>query len=735
MDTADYLPMFLAESREHLQELNLAIVRLERGDGRPGETLEEIFRAAHSLKGMSATMGFAAMAALTHEMEAVMEPLRGADLAVDRRLVDALLAGLDALERAVDGIEADGQERLDVEPHVAALRAAVTDDPDDAAAAAGPGGDGATGGADGGMPATAPDDDPVPSGVRAAAGDRQAVRITATLADDCAMPGVRAFMVLAVCEDLGDVVHSTPAVDAAEGFAGRRIVAWVAGDEAPSVDVVGATVGGVGDVVDVDVWAAPAVDGPVPEGRFSGAPTAEPVVAGASDAGRATTPDPDGPTVPDGEPTVTAGADGGTSDARSTGAAPTRRASSVRVDADRLDQLMHGMGELVVHRTRLEALLAHDERSEVRDGLQDLQRSSQALHQLVMQVRMIPVDAVFMRFPRLVRDLASRLEKRVDLQLVGRDTELDRTVVDALGDPLVHLVRNALDHGLEDAAERTACGKEPVGTLTIAARQSSGQVIISVTDDGRGIDPAKVARRAIDRGLLPADQAVEIDARRAVELLFAPGFSTVEQASDISGRGVGMDAVRTSIRGLGGEVTVRSVPGTGTTTEVRLPLTLAITSGLLVDIAGQPYAVPLDRVERIVRLADENVRSAVGRPVLVQREGTLPLLDGPTVLGEGAGEPTETPFALVLRGHDRAVALTVTRLDGQRELVTRPMPSAVARHAPVAGGAVLAGGEIALVVDVDQLTADVDPATPALPGSHPVRTTAPSTPGRPPVPA
>jgi len=711
VDAADYLPMFLAEAREHLQELNLAIVRLEGGDARSGETLEEIFRAAHSLKGMSATMGFSAMAALTHEMEAVMEPLRGADAAVGRRLVDALLAGLDALERAVDAIDADGAERLDVDPLVAALRAAV--DADDAPAATGatdatddvaddvaptadlalaPDPDAAAGG-----PAAADDD--VPAAVLALAGDRPVVRITATLADDCAMPGVRAFMVLAVCEDLGDVVHSTPASDAAEGFAGPDIVAWVVGDEAPSVDVVRATVGGVGDVADVDVWfvppvaASPSVDGPVER-----APDAEPTVAAA---GRAT---------------ATNG---------------TRRASSVRVDADRLDQLMHGMGELVVHRTRLEALLSGDERSEVRDGLQDLQRSSQALHQLVMQVRMIPVDAVFMRFPRLVRDLASRLDKRVDLQLVGRDTELDRTVVDALGDPLVHLVRNALDHGLEDADERTAAGKDPVGTLTIAARQSSGQVVISVADDGRGIDPATVAARAVDRGLIPAEQAAEIDARRAVELLFAPGFSTVEEASDISGRGVGMDAVRTSIRGLGGEVSVRSTPGAGTTTEVRLPLTLAITSGLLVDVAGQPYAVPLDRVERIVRLEDENVRSAVGRPVLVQREGALSLLDGPTVLGEVGRGPVETPFALILRGHDRAVALAVSRLDGQRELVTRPMPSAVARNAPVAGGAVLAGGEIALVVDVDQLTADADAPAPAVPGPT---TITPIT-GRPPVAA
>ena len=273
---------------------------------------------------------------------------------------------------------------------------------------------------------------------------------------------------------------------------------------------------------------------------------------------------------------------------------------------------MHLMGELVIHRTAVEARTASIESPELDHAMQNLTRSSQALQSMVMQVRMIPVDVVFMRFPRLVRDLSTKLGKEVELELVGRETELDRTVVDALGDPLVHLVRNALDHGLEDSATRIAHGKPAVGKLTIAARHAGGSVVIEVREDGRGVDPQAVARKAVEKGLIDADQAASIDMRGALELLFSAGFSTAETTSDVSGRGVGMDAVRTKIRELGGEVLVESMLGQGTSAQIRLPLTLAIVSALLIDVAGAPFAIPLDRVERTLRLSETAVRSVVG---------------------------------------------------------------------------------------------------------------------------
>jgi two-component system chemotaxis sensor kinase CheA len=330
--------------------------------------------------------------------------------------------------------------------------------------------------------------------------------------------------------------------------------------------------------------------------------------------------------------------------------------------------------------------------------MQNLTRTSHALQAMVMQIRMIPVEAVFMRFPRLVRDLSTKLGKSVDLQLVGKDTELDRTVVDALGDPLVHLVRNSLDHGLEGPADRVAAGKPETGVLEISARHAGGNVVIEVRDDGRGIDPARVARKAAEQGIIAADAIDTVDAARAAELLFAPGFSTAETTSDISGRGVGMDAVRTAIRELGGDVVIQSELGTGTITQIRLPLTLAIMAALIVEADGRPFAIPLDRIERTVRLADQAVRSVAGAKMLVMSDGVLPIVDAGVRFG---GPATDADHAVVVQGSGGRLALTVSRLVGQRELVTRPLPPEVADGSALSGAAVMSDGQIALIVDCD----------------------------------
>jgi two-component system chemotaxis sensor kinase CheA len=331
--------------------------------------------------------------------------------------------------------------------------------------------------------------------------------------------------------------------------------------------------------------------------------------------------------------------------------------------------------------------------------MQNLTRTSHALQAMVMQVRMIPVEAVFLRFPRLVRDLSTKLGKQVDLQLVGKDTELDRTVVDALGDPLVHLVRNSLDHGLEGADERRAQGKPETGTLTISAQHAGGNVVITVADDGRGIDPARVASKAAERGLIAAEAVESVDMARAIELLFSPGFSTAEVTSDISGRGVGMDAVRAAIRGLGGEVVMTSEQGQGTSAQIRLPLTLAIMAALIVEADARPFAIPLDRIERTVRVADQAVRSVAGRRMLVLSDGVLPIVDASENYG-GSADP-DAEYAVVVRGGGDRFALTVRRLVGQHELVTRPLPPEVADGAALSGAAVLSDGQIALIVDCD----------------------------------
>jgi two-component system chemotaxis sensor kinase CheA len=396
---------------------------------------------------------------------------------------------------------------------------------------------------------------------------------------------------------------------------------------------------------------------------------------------------------------------------------------TVRVDAERLDQLMHLMGELVVQRTHVEALSAEADVPGLSQAMQELTRSSHALQAMVMQIRMIPIEAVFMRFPRLVRDVASKLDKQVELDLVGKETELDRTVVDAIGDPLVHLIRNSLDHGLEAPEDRVAAGKAPTGKLTIAARHAGGSIIITVKDDGRGINPAKVAAVAVDRGLITREQAQLIDMRGAIELLFAPGFSTAAEVGALSGRGVGMDAVREKIRELGGEVTVTSVQGEGTVNEIRLPLTLAIMSALLVEAGDKPFGIPLQRVERTMRLEDNPVRSVAGNKMLVLKDEALPLRRAADVFGgAAAGADAEVPdtHVVIVRGQEGSIALSVSKLIGQRELVTRPLPQNVAQEAAVSGAAVLSNGDIVLLADCDALTLNTHPALSAAERTAPV---------------
>jgi two-component system chemotaxis sensor kinase CheA len=682
MDTNEYLPMFVAECREHLQELNLAVVTLEQTpDDR--ERVDEVFRIAHSLKGMSATMGFAGMAELTHNMEDVFELLRQRRDGINRAAVDQLFNCLDMLSAAVDAIDETGEEAIDPEELIEELRSLVRQRRDD----------------------QPPPDPPlvIPPG-----GHPDGPTVTVTLDDDVQMPAVRAYMVLGALADLGRVVVSLPAESNVDEFTGRVIEVVLETDHEDDTLVKAAQgVEGVATVAviaaNADGFAEAAAAPPAPAPAEAPAAPELTVVPDADDDD-GIEPLPVAEVTEVAEPAAAAEPTPAAEPAPAAAAAARKPAkkgmSTVRVEADRLDQLMGVMGELVVHRTQLEALVAQSDVPGIAQAMQELNRSSQALRAMVMQVRMIEVEAVFLRLPRLVRDLSSRLGKEVDLQMTGTDTELDRTVVDALGDPLVHLVRNALDHGLESTEERVAAGKPPVGVLEIGARHAGGSVVITVRDDGRGVNPEAVAKRAVARGLISASD--QIDMQGAIELLFAPGFSTMEAASDISGRGVGMDAVRATVQGLGGEVTLSSVLGEGTTTQLRLPLTLAIVSALLVQVAGRPFAVPLDRVERTLRLEDHPVRSAAGRRLLVVPDGVLPIVDGDKVLDHG-GSDAPTGHAVIVRAGEQRVALAVEHLIGQHELVTRALPPELSGAAAISGGAVLSDGGIALIVDCDAL--------------------------------
>lgn len=540
IDDSEYIELFLAEARENLETLNTAIVGVE-ADPSDAANVDVVFRVAHSIKGMAATMGYDQIAHLTHAMEDVFALLRERAGGLHREAIDMLFECMDMLSKMIDEVAEHGESRTDPTALEADLRGLLRD------------------------------------------------------RDDSAGPEVRAAVAEAVVADA--IVSDQPA------------------------DLVGAAV----------------------------------------------------------------------KDAQSR--------ATVRVEAARLDTLLHMIGELVVRRSAVEQLAIDNGDTRLVAAVGELTRASQSVQDMVMRVRMVPIDTAFARLPRLVRDLSHQLGKEVQLEIEGRDTELDRTAVDALVEPLMHLVRNAIDHGIEMPEDRTKAKKPEAGNLLIAARHEGGEVVIAITDDGAGVDTGAVVARARERGIIGAD---DLDNDQAIELLFTPGFSTRAEVTDVSGRGVGMDAVRAAVRGFGGDVSVRSEFGKGTTTELRMPLTLAILPALVVKAGGDFYALQLDRVDRTYKLDEVTLTTTVGQPVVIFDRGAMPVVDLAEAFGRDSGSDAPQ-FMVTVRSADRQIALVVDEMVGRRELVTRPVPERIRRDSPVSGGAVLASGEIAFIVDCEEL--------------------------------
>jgi two-component system chemotaxis sensor kinase CheA len=390
------------------------------------------------------------------------------------------------------------------------------------------------------------------------------------------------------------------------------------------------------------------------------------------------------------------------------------RVATVRVGTDRLDALMNLMGEMVIQRTRLARLAAEHDLGDLRGAVEDMTRVTDDLRSLIMQVRMMPVGAAFMRFPRMVRDLANTLGKRLDLQISGEHTELDRTVIDGLGDPLVHMLRNAVDHGLESPGERVAAGKDPVGTIRLSARHAGDSVVIEVSDDGRGMDPDALRASVVRKGLMDRAAADALSDRDALGLVFLPGVSTAAQTTDVSGRGVGMDAVRTAIGDLNGEVTIESAIGRGSVFTIRLPLTLAIIQALLVragaDLRGgsQVWAVPLDAIEETVVVDPAGTRPVGGRPCMVLRDAVVPLVWLRDCLSLEGGDRDAAAGAtievVVVRSGEGRMGLVVDGLAGTQDVVIEDLPGFLDDVSGVAGATILGDGSVALIVDVAALS-------------------------------
>ena len=641
MDNAQYAELFLTESREHIAGVNKALLELERDATGPGASaaVASIFRGVHTIKGMGATMGYAIVAELAHELETVLDRIRRADLAINVAIMDVLFRATDVLEKAVEAAVAGRDGEVVATELVTTLHSL---------------------GASGPRRSSGGWTIPAPSG----AGTLVRIR----LAPDTPLRGVRAFIIIKALGALGEVTNTEPPIEQiqADGFDTDFAVRVVSTSPATEIESV---IRKAGDVVFVRV-SEPQAAPP----RRSAPVTIEPAAA----------------------PTSAPAAD-----TRSV----VGQARHVRIDVRRLDTLMNLIGELLIARGRLTQLAGELGDLTLEETVTQSSRLIGELRDEITASRMVPVSHVFDRFPRVVRDAARAVGKQIDFVVDGKGIELDRSMLDEIGDSIVHLLRNAVDHGIETPEARTAAGKSPTGRLVLSAARDRSAVVIKVSDDGKGIDRERVLARAKRDGLVDANRN-DLTEDELLRLLARPGFSTAEKVTDLSGRGVGVDAVYTRVRALGGAMDIRSVPGQGTTMILRLPLTLAIVRALLVRVADEIYAIPLAHVSETIELESEILRTVKGREVLLARNEVLPLMRLRDLVGLPAYQPPSEialEHVVVIDLGDRRAGLVIDELTGQEEIVVKQY-DAVREGLPFFGGAtLLSDGSPSLIVDVSSL--------------------------------
>lgn len=645
MNSAQYAELFLTESREHISAINHSLLELERGAGGRDEPVGAIFRAVHTIKGMSATMGYTSVASLSHELETLLDSMRRGARAVDEPLMELLFQSADVLERAVEGAVHGRSDAAEVEGVVARLRA--EGDPNRGRASSG-----VRVAADGAWTASAPE------------GEGLLVRIR--LVQNTPLKGVRAFLVVQAARQLGDLVACSPSLEAMQAdafdhdFALRLLTAH-------SRDNVGDALRKAGEVDDVRLGEDEPAEIPQQTTEFS---VAE--LAGASTS-----------VISSVEPEV-------------------RKQRSVRIDLRRLDNLMNLIGELVITRGRLVQLAGASDDPALAETVAQASRLVADLQDEIMTSRMVPVWQMFDRFPRLVRDAARSVDKQVEFVIEGKEVELDRSMLEEVGDPIMHLLRNAVDHGIEAPAVRIAKGKPAAGRLTLSALRDRSAVAIRVSDDGQGIDREKVLARAQESGLVDATKA-DLSDDELVRIIARAGFSTAERVTGLSGRGVGVDAVYNRVRALGGSVDIRSVQDEGTTVTLRLPLTLAIVRSLLARIGDEIYAVPMTHVSETVELRPAIQRSVQGRDVLMLRDEVLPLVRLRSVV-DFAGEAARgREQVIIVELAERRAALVVDALIGQQEIVVKQFDGVQAARSLFGGATILGDGAPALILDVGSL--------------------------------
>ncbi|HHV15585.1 MAG TPA: chemotaxis protein CheA [Gelria sp.] len=655
MDMSQYLDVFLEESKEHLGSLNQRLIELEKDPGNI-EALNEIFRAAHTLKGMSSTMGFDDLADLTHHMENVLSDLKEGILPVNSAVIDIIFQCFDRLQMIIDQIEVNGSGTMDNSELISILENIKAGDFEAAATIE----------QEISTPGTYQEsftfnEYDITVLKEAVSQNYNIYNIKVVIEQNCLMKSVRAFMVFKAVEEDGEVIKSLPsAQDLDEGkFDNDFEIILIS---TATVDDLEKRLGNISEINTIHIQE-------ININELS----SKPVITNKVN-------------------NIMSSSD--------TMDSPRKVKQTVRVDIDRLDNLMNLVGELVMHKGRLEQIGSSNKIGELNETIEQIDRISTDLQAVVMKVRMVPIEQVFNRFPRMVRDLARDLDKEVEFLIEGKETELDRTVIDEIGDPLVHLLRNAIDHGLETSQERLKKGKPQQGTVILRARHEGNNVFIEVDDDGGGIDTEQVIARAVEKGIITDRDAEQLSREEAIELLFDSGFSTARNVTDISGRGVGLDVVKTKIESLSGEIFVDSKPGQGTRFTIKLPLTLAIIQALMVSVCDEIYAIPLSSVDETTMITASDIKMVQNQEVIMLRGSVLPLYRlGELLLISGQSD-TDEMYVVVVRKAEKQIGLVVDSLIGQQEIVIKSLGRLLGGIPGLAGAIVAGDGHVRLILDI-----------------------------------
>lgn len=688
MDVSQYLEIFIDETKEHLQSLNQQLLVLET-EPENVETINEIFRAAHSLKGMAGTMGYKRMQRLTHDMENVFSEIRNGKMGVTAELVDVLFKGLDALEAYLSNIQESADEGTqDYEDIISQLNNIL----------------------DIGLGKVVSKNSEAPKPIVAQEVQEQkqnagleykaleladyekkainkaeelgmkAYGLTVYIHEYCILKAARAFLVFKALEGLGDVIKSNPEVQDIEDEKFEYDFSVVLLTKA-DIDKVKSTVLNVSEIKDVVIQTISVEH--IDEIEIAKEVKIETELVVLQDNGKS-------------NPQV----------ASKQAAKPVVN-RSVRVDIEKLDVLMNLVSELIIAKNGLVSISSNDKNSSgtgFNEQIEYLERVTTNLHESVMKVRMVPIESVVNRFPRMIRDLSKKLDKKMELYMTGEETELDRTVIDEIGDPLMHLLRNAADHGLESGEERVAKGKSPIGSIYLDAYQDGNNVVIEVRDDGAGINVDKVRKKAVEKGALSADAADLMSDKEIIDLLFKPSFSTAEVITDVSGRGVGLDVVKTKIEALGGDIEAKSKLGEGSNFIIRLPLTLAIIQALMVELGPEKYAIPLGSIQTIEDVLSSDIKYVHSKEVINLRGSVIPLIRLDKLLDvPETNKETENLTVVIVSKGDRLAGIVVDNLIGQQEIVIKSIGKYINNNKIIGGATILGDGEVALILDVNTL--------------------------------